>query len=283
MVEELDEIARAANIAAQRADGFRECADLHVHAAVKTEVIDGAAPVAAQHAGSMGVVHHHDSAVFFCQLSQLRQRANVAVHGEDAVGDDQLAAGLVLDLVQQLFGVGGVLVAEDLDFGAGEPRAVDDAGVVQLVGDDEIFFAQQRRHRARIRREARLKDHAGFDIFEARDPLLQLHVDLHGAGDGAHGARTDAVLARGFEGGFAQFGMGRQAQVIVGGDVDDLLAVEGAQRRLLVVEHAQLEVGALLLQFVELVGEVRQGIGASARGCHEGLRVRRDILSRRAG
>src|SRR5664280_2916644 len=82
MIEELDEIARAANITAQRADGFRQRAHLHVHAAVQFEVVDGTAPVAAQHAGSVSVVHHHDGAVFFGQLGKLRQRANVAVHGE---------------------------------------------------------------------------------------------------------------------------------------------------------------------------------------------------------
>ncbi len=114
---------------------------------------------------------------------------------------------------------------------------------------------RMRRDGARVGGEAGLEDHAGFDVLEARDLLLQLHVDLHGAGDGAHRARADAVLLRGFERGFAQLGMGRQAEIVVGGEVDDLLAVEGADRRLLVVEHAQLEVGALLLQVVELVGE----------------------------
>ena len=54
----------------------------------------------------------------------------------------------------------------------------------------------------------------------------------------------DAELARGFERRLAQLGMRRQAEVVVRRQVDDLLAVEGADRRLLVVEHAQLEVGA---------------------------------------
>ena len=144
--------------------------------------------------------------------------------------------------------------------------------MVQLIGDDEIFFAQDRRHRARIRREARLKDHAGFDVLEARDLLFQLHVDLHGAGDGAHRARADAVLLGGFQRGFAQLGMGGQPEVVVGGEIDDPLAVEGAHRRLLVVEHAQLEIGAFLLEVVQLIGEVGERIGAGSSSCHEGLR-----------
>ena len=109
---------RAADVAAERADGLRQRADLHVDLAVHVEVIDGAAAVAAEDAGGVGVVDHHDGAVLFAERGELVDGADVAVHGEDAVGDDELAAGLVLDLLQQLFAVGDVLVAEDLDLGA---------------------------------------------------------------------------------------------------------------------------------------------------------------------
>ena len=233
-------------------------------------MVDGAAPVAAEHAGGVRVVDHHDGAVFFGEIGELRQRADVAIHGEDAVGDEQLVAGLVLDLVQKLFGMRRVLVAEDFDLGAREAGAVDDAGVIQLVGDDEVFLAENRGDGAGIGGEAGLEDHAGFDVLEARNLFFQLHVDRHGAGDGAHRAGADAVLLRGFERGFAQLGVSGQSEIVVGGEVDDLLAVEGADRRLLVLEHAQLEVGAILLQVVELVGEKRERIGASGGRCHRG-------------
>jgi hypothetical protein len=72
MVEKLDEIARAADVSAERADGFRQRADLNIDAAVQLEVIDRAAAVAAQHAGRVRVVDHHDGAVFF------RQRGHTA-------------------------------------------------------------------------------------------------------------------------------------------------------------------------------------------------------------
>ena len=82
-------------------------------------------------------------APYFSARSHKRgQRADVAVHGKDAVGDEQLAAGLVLDAGELLLGVRDVFMAEDLDLGPGQTRAVDDGGVVQLVGDDEVVFAQ---------------------------------------------------------------------------------------------------------------------------------------------
>ena len=82
------------------------------------------------------------------------QRADVAIHREHAVGDQQFLAGLVLHAGELLFGVGDIFVAKDQNLCPRQPRPIDDRGVIQRIGDDEILFAQHRRHRARIRREA---------------------------------------------------------------------------------------------------------------------------------
>jgi hypothetical protein len=55
-----------------------------------------AAPVASQDARSMRIVHHHDGAIFFRQIAERGQRADVAVHGKYAVGDEQFFPRLVL-------------------------------------------------------------------------------------------------------------------------------------------------------------------------------------------
>ena len=76
-------------------------------------MIDRASSVAAEHAGSVRVVDHHDRAVFLGRLAQAGQRADVAVHREHAVGDQQLLPRLVLHAGELLFGVGNVFVTED--------------------------------------------------------------------------------------------------------------------------------------------------------------------------
>ena len=157
----------------------------------------------------MGVVDHHDGSVLFGEIAELVDGADVAVHGEDSVGDEELAAGLVGDFLEELFGVGGVFVAEDLDLGAGEARAVDDAGVVELVGEDEVFFAEDGGDGAGVGGESALEDDAGFDVFEGGDFFFELHVDLHGSGDGSHRSRPDAVVFGGLDGGFARVWGGR--------------------------------------------------------------------------
>src|SRR5580658_7925440 len=151
--------------------------------------------------------------------------------------------------------------------------------MIQLVRNNEIVFPQKRRNRSRIRRESRLKNHAGLDILKARDLLFQLHVDFHRARDGAHRARSHAILARSLQRRFAQLWMRREAEVIIRGKVDHALAVESTKRRLLVVQHAQLEVGALGLEFVKLIGQERKRIGA--RGSGHGLpQIRYDLTGR---
>ena len=42
-----------------------------------------------------------------------------------------------------------VAVRKHLDRGAAQARAVDDAGVIQLVGDDDVVAAEERRRRCR--------------------------------------------------------------------------------------------------------------------------------------
>ena len=81
------------------------------------EMIDRAASAPAQHARSVRVVHHHDAVVFFRQVAELRQRCDVAVHGEHAVGNQQLAPRPVCRLLQVALAIGQVLVLENLDRG----------------------------------------------------------------------------------------------------------------------------------------------------------------------
>ena len=92
-------------------------------------------------------------------------------------------------------------------------------------------------------------------------------MDAHGAGDGSNSPRTYTEFASGFQGSFAQLGMGGQAEIIIGCQVDDPLAIKGTLRRLRVFEHAQLEMRALLFQIVHLVSEIRK-LGAGSGGGH---------------
>ena len=60
-----------------------------------------------------------------------------------------------------------------------------------------------------------------------------------------------------------------ETEVVVGGEIDDTLAVVGADGGLLVVEHTELEEGAALAEVVELGGEMGKLGAFGGCGGHE--------------
>ena len=90
-IEELDERPRAGDVPPECAERFRERPDLHVDASVKTEVIDRAASLRTEHAARMRIVDHHDAAELVGDVAETRKCAEVSVHAEDAIGDEQRA------------------------------------------------------------------------------------------------------------------------------------------------------------------------------------------------
>ena len=83
------EVLAPGDVAAHHADRLGQRADLDVDPAVEVEVVDRAAPVAAQHARRVGVVDHDRRLVSLGHVADARERRDVAVHREHAVGDDQ--------------------------------------------------------------------------------------------------------------------------------------------------------------------------------------------------
>src|SRR5436305_2943429 len=67
--------------------------------------------------------------------------------------------------------------------------------------------------------------------------------------------------------------MRRQSQVIVRREVNNLLAVEGANRCLFVIEDAEFEVRALGFQLLELISQVGKRVAAGCR--HSSSRLSR--------
>ncbi len=66
--------------------------------------------------------------------------------------------------LQDALAIGDVFVLENFDGGAREAAAVDDGGVVQFVGNDQIVFAENRGDGSGVRGEAGLKHDAGFGM-----------------------------------------------------------------------------------------------------------------------
>ena len=104
----------------------------------------GALADRADKAGGVAVVEMDQRAVAIRQVADLVQPGDIAVHGKHAVGGDQFEArasgirGLKLR-----FQVGHIVVAVAVAAGLAQAHSVDDAGVVELVGDDRVLLTQE--------------------------------------------------------------------------------------------------------------------------------------------
>jgi len=197
-------------------------------------MIDDAAPAAADHALAVRVVDHQHDAVRRGNLVDLVQWSDIAVHAEHAVSDCQRAAVFTLVLADDPLQVSRVGVSEADDRRAGEAAAVDDTGMVELVGEDDILFADQRLDGRQVSAEAGLEGDGSLDALESRQAALQLQVQVHGAGDGAHCAWSGAVLIQRLLGGRHHLRMVGQPEVVVRAEVKHALTVHhqpGALRR----------------------------------------------------
>ena len=155
-----------------------------------------------------------------------------------------------------------VLVREDFDRRAAQPAAVDDARVVQLVGNDDVVFRQDRRDGAGVGREPALEHDDLLDLLELGEPALELHVHFHRARDRPHRSGPDTEAPDRFERALAQLGMGRQAEIVVRRQVDYRCVIERRVGLLLAIENPQVTVKILFLEAIELLAEVGQWVGA---------------------
>ena len=154
----------------------------------------------------------------------------VAVHGEDAVGDDDLAAR-VLRFHQFRFEVCHVLVGVPVALRFAEADAVNDGGVVQGVGDDGILRPEQGLKDPAVGVEAAGEKDGVLGTEEPRDPGLELQVQVLGAADEADAGHAEAALIHGRLGGAYDVRMVRQAKVVVGAEVQHVRALPADDAR----------------------------------------------------
>ena len=161
---------------------------------------------------------------------------------------------------------------KDLALGLGEANAVDDAGVVQGIADDRGALGREDRDDAGVAGEARLEGQDRLDVLEGGEARLELLMQAHGAGDGAHGSGAGSVPLDGLDCRPTELGMGVEPEVVVRGERDHLAAVNDAPAALLALDDAQSAVEALGLELLDLALEECERIAGSRGRCGRGDR-----------
>ncbi len=224
LAEHRDDLLLAGGESADRAaEALAQRAGEDLDLAAQVELLGGAAARLADHAGRVRLVDHHHGIVLRSEGVDLIERSDVAVHREHAVGDDQAVTLCLcgLQAVLQLFHVGiGVAVALCL----AEAHAVDDRSVVQRVGDDGVVLVEQGLEHTAVRVEARSVEDGVFRAEELGDLLLKLFVEIAGTADEADGRHAVAVRIQRLLGGFHQLRVVGQSEIVVGAEVQHVLA-----------------------------------------------------------
>ena len=186
----------------------------------------------AHEAYGVGVVHHDQRVVLVSEVADALQVRDIPVHGEHAVGGDELdpAALSLLQLGVEVVHI-VVLIAEPL--GLAETDAVDDGGVVELVGDDGVLGPQDGLEEAAVGVEAGGVEDGVLHAHEPGDPRFQLLVDVLGAADEPDGGEAEAPLVVGGLGGGDEVRVVGEAQVVVGAHVHHALSQRGVDAALL--------------------------------------------------
>ena len=188
----------------------------------------------AHEAHGVAVVHHYQRIELVGQVAYALEVGYVAVHGEHAVGGDELylAAGIlcVLKLGAKVFHI-VVLIA--IPLGLAEPHAVYYGGVVQLVGYHGVLGAQQGLEQASVCVEAGGVQYAVVHLYKVGYLMLQLLVQPLGAADEAHGGEAEAPFVIAGLCGLDKLLAVGKAKVVVRAHIEHVLRLGGVYARLL--------------------------------------------------
>lgn len=155
------------------AEGLAEGAYLQVDDAGEVPVFGGAPAGPADDARGVGIIHEEPRVIRVSQLGQCGQIRHVAVHAEYAVGDDE-ALALAGSVPQEPPEGIHVAVGIDRHGGAGDAAAVDEAGVVQAVAEDDVPFVREAVEDAQIGHVPRIEYEGRLVALEAGQLRLQI-------------------------------------------------------------------------------------------------------------
>ena len=233
LLEHLDDLASSCDVTAAGAtQGLAEGPGDDVDPVADAEPRRRSSATFADEADRVRVVHHHECVVPVGECADLIERCVVAVHREDAVGDDQAVARIGC-LLQPALQLGEVAVGVAETPRLAEPDPVDDAGVVERVGDDGVAVVEKRLEHSTVGVEARRKEDGVLVAEPGGQPCLQLAVDVLRTADESHRRHAEAALLQRASRSLEQTWVVSETEVVVRAQVEDLAPLGVADVRAL--------------------------------------------------
>ena len=170
----------------------------------------------------MALVNKQHRPGLLARLFQFEQRRDLPVHREDAVGgNNNMPRPRRFRLFELLPQIGDAGVLEAVASCFTEPHAIDDARVIELVGDDGVLRRQNRLKQSRVGVEARRIKDGRLGAVELRDPFFERLVRGLRAADEAHRRQAEPELVERFPGRRDESRVVGKAQIVVRAKVED--------------------------------------------------------------
>ena len=166
--------------AAEACKALAECSHNDVHLVLEAEVGGRSAAAFADCADSVGIVDHNAGIVAAGEVHDFGKLGDIAAHGEDSVGHDELR-GIGPELLEHALEAVHVVVEVADHLCVRELGPVVDAGVVLAVADDVIAFGADGAEDSEVALEAGGECHRGFLVQEGREFLLEIEVQVQGS------------------------------------------------------------------------------------------------------
>ena len=215
-----------------------------------------AAAVFAEHAEAVGVIDHEKRARRCARLRQIRQRRDIAIHTEHAVGHDQCASGLAG--CAAIWGPSVSACGIAAETRAAEQACIQQRSVVKAVLQHPVAAAQQCAGDAQVRHVAGGEQQCPGSLRELGQFVFECCVGAAVTGDEMGSTAAGAVLIERRPQPCARPDA-RQAQIIVAGEIEITLAVDVDLCTLGPVQHAPQAIeGSGFQRFEIRAGAARQ-------------------------
>lgn len=251
--EEIDDLLTSAGIATARSsEGFSKGAGEDVDSLDDIVMFVRAASLFAHEADGVRVIDHYQGVVFLREITNGLEIGNVAIHREHTIGGNESDLR-ILRFLQFRFEVRHVVVAvaESLRFAESHP--VDDARVIQFIGDDGIIRGEQGLEESAIGIEAGGIEDGIVSSKKGAELFFQLFVGRLRAADKADGRQSVSPFVQSRVRGGDDVGVLRQSQIVVGAHIEHrFTSGHGDARALGGGDHAFAFEQAGVTDFIEL-------------------------------
>ena len=139
-------------------------------------MIRRSAAIRSHHTRAVRIIDHDSRIKLFRQRTNLVKRRDIAIHGKDAIRDNQTLTH-ILGCNKRIPETIHIAVLVNAALCLRQTAAIDNRCMIQAIGDNRIFRFHNRRNRACIRCKSALENKDIFDMLELGNQLFELVVE----------------------------------------------------------------------------------------------------------